>query len=65
MEFDAFLGQRLGVVGRRLAVDRAVLDLAVMHLARLLGEFRADIVGVFRQVIAQLLELGAQLAFLR
>src|ERR1043165_5246785 len=49
MEFDAFLVQRLGFLGRGLAVDRAVLDLAVVHLARFLGKFRADMVCILGQ----------------
>ncbi len=46
VELDAFLVQLLGLLRRGLAVDRAVLDLAVMHLARFFGKFLADIVGV-------------------
>ena len=46
MKLDAFLVQLLGVLRRRFAVDRAVLDLAVVHLARFLGKFLADIVGI-------------------
>src|ERR1043165_2794622 len=65
MKLDAFLVQLLGVLRRSLAVDRAMLDLAVMHLARDLGKFLPDIVGVRGQVIAQLLELLAKLALLR
>ena len=56
---------RPGVVGRGLAVDRAVLGLAVMHLARFLGEFRPDMVGVLGEMVAQFLELAAQLLLLR
>ncbi len=62
---DAFVDQRAGFVGRGLAVDRAVLDIAIMHLARFVGEAFADIVGILHDVIAQFLDLGAQLAFLR
>src|SRR5260370_12580634 len=61
MELDAFLDERLGGVGRCLAVDRAVLDLAVVHAPRLFGEFLADVIGVLDDVVAQLLELLAQL----
>src|SRR5262245_51477516 len=64
VELDAFLVQRLGVVRGGFAVDRAVLDLAVVHLAGLFGELLANVVGVRRQVLAQLLELGAELALL-
>ena len=51
--------------GRGLAVDRAMLDLAVVHLARFLGEFLPDVVGILGQVVAQFLELAAELALLR
>src|SRR5450759_4228960 len=59
MEFDAFLGQRLGFLWRSLAIDRAVLGFAVMHLARFLGKFRPDMVGILGEVLAQFLELAA------
>src|SRR2546430_1268720 len=65
VELDPFLVQLFGLVGSGLAVDRAVLDLAVMHLARLFGKFLADIVGVFCQVVAQFLQLLAKLALRR
>src|SRR5439155_23887662 len=65
MKRDAFFVQLLGVLGRGFAVDRAMLGLAVMHLARFLGKFLADIVGIRRQVIAQLLQLLAELVLLR
>ena len=64
-DLDAFVDQRARFVGRGLAVDRAMLDIAVMHLARFVGETLADIVGILDDVIAQFLELGAQLALLR
>src|SRR6202166_4186151 len=64
-DLDAFVDQRARFVRRGFAVDRAVLDAAVMHLARFVGEALADIVGVFDDVIAQFLDLGAQLALLR
>src|SRR5262249_36000113 len=60
---DAFLVQFLGLFGRRFAVDRAVLDFAVMDLARLLGKARPDIVRVLDDMLAQLFELLAQLVF--
>src|SRR5262245_49648532 len=42
-----------------------MLDLAIVHLAGFVGEAIADIVGVLDDVVAQFLELGAQLALLR
>ncbi|MGY3121893.1 drug/metabolite transporter (DMT)-like permease [Bradyrhizobium sp. S3.14.4] len=62
---DAFVDQRLCLVGRSLAIDRTVLLVAVMHRAGFVRKTLADIVGVLDDVIAQLLELGAQLALLR
>src|SRR4030081_3029502 len=60
MEFDALLVEVLGFLGRRFAEDRAVLDLAVMHLARFLGEFAADILRIPGEVVAQFLQLAAE-----
>src|SRR5439155_7114721 len=54
MEFDSLLVQLLGVLRRGLAVDRAVVDVAVVHLARFFGKFLADIVGILGEVLAQL-----------
>ena len=65
MKLDAFLVQFLGVLRRRLAVDRAMLGLAVVHLARFFRKLLADIVGVRREVIAQLFQLGAEFLLLR
>ncbi len=65
VKLDAFLVQFLGVFGDRLAVDRAMLDLAVVHLAGVFRKLVADIVGVRGQVIAQLLQLGAEFLLLR
>ena len=65
VELDPLLVQLPGLLGRGLAVDRAVLDLAVVHLARLLGKLRPDIVGALGEVLAQFLQLLAELAFLR
>src|SRR6516165_2816651 len=61
-DFDAFVDQAAGLLRRGLAVDRAMFDVAVMHLAGFGGKALADIVGVLDDMIAQLLELGAQLA---
>src|SRR5438128_338511 len=63
--FDAFVDKRARLVRRGLAVDRAMFDIAVMHLARFVGEALADIVGILYDVIAQFLELDAQFALLR
>src|SRR5262245_49405851 len=54
-EFDALLGQGLGFLARRLAVDAAGGGLLVVDLARLLGEARADVLRLG-------LDLGSQLA---
>src|SRR5262249_43518922 len=50
---------------RGLAVDRAVLDLAVVHLARLFGKSPPNIIGVSDEMFAQFLQLPAELALLR
>src|SRR5262249_48404849 len=65
VKLDPFLVQLFGLIGSGLTIDRAVLDLAVMHLARLFGKFLADIVGILCEVVAQLLQLRAKLAALR
>src|SRR6516162_1485159 len=57
--------QLLGLVRRGLAVDRAVLDLAVVHLARLFGKSPPNIIGVSDEMFAQFLQLPAELALLR
>src|SRR5882724_4832665 len=41
-DLDAFVDQRSRFVGRGLAVDRTMLDIAVMHLARLVRKAFAD-----------------------
>src|SRR3954469_16598332 len=64
-ERNAFLVQFPGVIGRGFAIDRAVLGFAVVHLACFLGKLLAHIVGIRRQMIAQLLELPAELVLLR
>src|SRR3712207_8265133 len=48
----------------RLAVDRAVLDLAIMHLARFFGEAVAHVLGVLRHVLADGLQHGPELPLL-
>src|SRR5215203_3493472 len=65
MQLDAFIEQLLRLLGRGLAVDRTVLGLPVVHLARFLGELAADVLGVFGEVVAQFLEFGAEFALLR
>src|SRR3974390_1008951 len=64
-DFDAFVDQAAGLLRRGLTVDRTMFDVAIMHLAGFAGKALADIVGVLDDMIAQLLELGAQLALLR
>jgi drug/metabolite transporter (DMT)-like permease len=64
-DLDAFVDQRPRFIRRCLAIDRAVLDIAVMHLAGFIRKALADIIGVFHDVVAQLFQFGAQLALLR
>src|SRR6185503_16504617 len=42
-----------------------MVDLAIVHFACFLGEFRADIVGILGEMITKFLELGADFLFLR
>ena len=49
---------------RRLAIDAALVGFAEMDLARFLGEFVADIVGVLAHLFRQRLELRHRLALL-
>src|SRR5499427_9531904 len=65
VKLDSFLMQLLGLVRRGLAVDRAVLDLAEVHLARLFGKSPPNIIGVSDDMFAQFLQLPAELALLR
>src|SRR5262245_38040345 len=65
VKLDPLLVQLLGLVRRGLAVDRAVLDLAVVHLARLFGKSPPNIIGVFDEMFAQFLQFPAELALLR
>ena len=44
-DLDALLAQRVGVLARGPAADAALLDLAVVDAARLLGEALADVLG--------------------
>src|SRR6266480_4035106 len=46
VKLDPLLVQLLGLVRRGLAVDRTVLDLAVVHLARLFRKSPPNIIGV-------------------
>ena len=52
VKLDPLLVQLLGLVRRGLAVDRAVLDLAVVHLARLFGKSPPNIIGVPGEMFA-------------
>src|SRR3990172_10383667 len=58
-ELDAFVVQVARLVVRGLAVYVALLGLAVMDAARLLGEAGADIIGRGLDLVAQLAQ-GAQ-----
>mgnify|MGYP000538847434 CR=1 FL=1 len=60
-DLDALVGQRFGLFGRGLAVDRALFDVATMDLADLVGESGADIVAAFLDFGAQPLEHAAKL----
>src|SRR5262249_43422758 len=51
VKLDSFLMQLLGLVRRGLAVNRAALDLAVVHLARLFGKSPPNIIGVSDEMI--------------
>src|SRR5262249_11138187 len=46
VKLDSFLMQLLGLVRRGLAVNRAALDLAVVHLASLFGKSPPNIIGI-------------------
>src|ERR1051325_6434128 len=53
-ELDALVLERLGVVIAGLAVDAALVGLALVHLARLVGKARTDIFGVLLDEAAHL-----------
>ncbi len=57
--------RRSGVLDARLAVDSARVGLAVVHLARLLDEIFADILGIRQNLVAQFLQLPKHLPLLR
>src|SRR5262249_23655972 len=65
VKLNSFLMQLLGLLRRSLAVNRAALDLAVVHLARLFGKSPPNIIGVSDEMFAQFLQLAAELALLR
>src|SRR3972149_34806 len=54
----AFLLQRSRFLEARLAIDAPRLGLPVMHLAGLLGEGRADMLGIGLKMSAEILEEG-------
>ena len=58
----AFVDQFFGFLDRRLAVDVAVLGLAVVDLAGLFREVLPDIVGVLREVVAQIIDYAKDLS---
>src|SRR5262249_57158359 len=64
-DLGALVMQGRRTVGRGGAVDRAVLLLAVMHLAGLLRKPLAHVLGVLDEMLAQFPQLGAQLPLLR
>src|SRR5215813_2571132 len=65
VKLDPLLVQLLGLVRRGLAIDRAVLDLAVVHFARLFGKSLPNIISVPGEMFAQFLQLLAELMLLR
>ena len=60
-ELDAFLMQLAGLFVRGLAIDAAGFRLAVVDLARFLGEAAADIVAIGLDLRAKLAQLPADL----
>src|SRR5262249_10363883 len=61
-ELDAFLAQRLGLLGGRFAVDAAGGRLLVMDLARFLAKTRADILGIGLDLGSEPAHGGGELA---
>src|SRR5262249_15843300 len=59
-ELDAFLGQRLCFLFRGLAIDAALVTLAVVDLARFIGELVADMLAVLLDMLAHLEQRLAQ-----
>src|SRR5258708_36505087 len=53
-ELDAFIGQRFGLLVAGLAIDAALVALAVVDLARLLGKLVADMLAVLLDLLAHL-----------
>src|SRR5579859_7059122 len=60
-DLDPFVGQLLGFFVGRLAVDAARVALAVMDLARFLGEAVADILVAFLDHFAKRAQQGDRL----
>src|SRR6266851_10435581 len=60
-ELDALIGQRVGLLVAGLAIDAALVALAVVDLARLLGELVADMLAVLLDLLAHLEQRLAQL----
>ncbi len=56
MEFDPFVLEVAGLHIGRLAVDAALLDLAVVDFARFLGEFLADVIAILFDLVVQRLD---------
>ena len=63
VKFYPFFLQLLGLFRRSFAIDRAVLDLAVMNLAGFLGKPGTDIMRILGDVIAQFFQLVPNFAF--
>ena len=62
MKFDPLFVQLLRFFWRSFAVNRAVLGLAIVNLARFLRKSGADLVRILGDVVAQFFELVPQLA---
>src|SRR6266851_4938096 len=60
-ELDALIGQRVGLLVAGLAIDAALVALAVVDLARLIGELVADMLAVLLDLLAHLEQGFAQL----
>jgi len=55
VKFDALFCELLGLFGGSYAINRTMLDLAIVHLARFFGKLRANVIGILGEVIPQFL----------